>query len=427
MASSIFTVAANTSTGNQTLTGDLSGATPVACIIECTRATALSTVTDEAVYSKSIWDGTTSYLAAIQCENSSASMDTRRRASATDAVYIFTTTGTEDGSATFVSFGANAVTIDWDNAPASAYLLKVTLYSGCDITVGRFSPSTSIDGTDSITGLGQGRAVYVLSVNRTGFDGNGADMELLEGFAGNEGPTAGIQNVGACWWSEDAAADANVRQLWSDDYVLNSIDGAGVLDWQVEVTSFNTDGATFTTRITAPPAGIDVGFMLFHGDDCTGGANFTNWGTGTTQAVILLPDAGVPPTTGMTICCGVTSSDARNVVITATASVSMFGFATFDADGEAAIGLTDQDAASNARTHAYMENACVLVMSSANPPVVTKEYTWNSWRDDIDGFDATEVGTSSGNRRILNLGISITGDPVVTGHPEFYNQMMAAA
>lgn len=154
----VVTVAANTSTGVQTITGSCGGRTPKAAVIFAGRGSTLGTAVNGAMFSAGITDGTNHRMLAFMSDNGQAFAvhDTGGQKANDQLVQTLTATDeTVNGVADFDSFSANSLAIDWTDAPPVAYLLTVLLIYGDDLlaTVVGLNSSTSVGGTATVSSL----------------------------------------------------------------------------------------------------------------------------------------------------------------------------------------------------------------------------------------------------------------------------------
>jgi len=151
-----FQIAASGSTGSQTLSTPIGGATPLAVIIEGTGATVANTVTN---HCRQFWggaDGANTFSFSSRSEDGQATSDCGRRASQNLLELINTTTNANAGDATLSSFAADQVNITWGTAAAAAFLLNVTVFYGDQLQVSlvEHKHSGTASTQTSITGLG---------------------------------------------------------------------------------------------------------------------------------------------------------------------------------------------------------------------------------------------------------------------------------
>jgi hypothetical protein len=160
----------NTSTGNQTFTdSSFGGGTPTGAIFIYSINTSTSNNIDDYSYSVGFCDATSERCCVVTGESGQGTTDTSRGTSDGDVVLQYTPgTTTEIAAATFVSFGTNSVTINWTNAPGSAYYMKVILFGGEACDVGGLAPNATQNSgtTESVLSGATPRAIFFMSNNQ---------------------------------------------------------------------------------------------------------------------------------------------------------------------------------------------------------------------------------------------------------------------
>lgn len=165
--------AANTSTGNQTFTitwADGGNHTPTAVLFLASNATTEGTAVDHFSNTVGAAESTTKRWATANfSESGLASSNAVSYSSDASCIAIFGSSDTIDAEADFVSFGENQVTINWTNAPSSAYLIYIMAFTGTEaVDVATFNPSTSA-GSINVTGLGTSANVVIGSMTGSSF------------------------------------------------------------------------------------------------------------------------------------------------------------------------------------------------------------------------------------------------------------------
>jgi len=268
----VFTVAMNTGTGNQALTGSCRGKTPKAAIVFATRATALGAPVLGAMISVGMTDGTNHRMSSAMSEdgNLAAVADTGRRVS--DAALI-QTLGTADetlvGSATFVSFSADTLTINVGAAPATAVLLEVWLFYGDDLqaAVGTLAASATVDTEVTASGLAfRPRVLFGLG-GIGGFTPASAAASRITFGYGSINTDGTVQGQAGCvWYDRDRPSTATANGLGHrSDSFLQRITVAGTTvteEARYEITGGTSDGFKVTTR--AGSLGINIGYLALY-------------------------------------------------------------------------------------------------------------------------------------------------------------------
>jgi hypothetical protein len=145
-----FTDTCNTSTGNQTFTGSLDGLTPKAVMIHLTNCTALDTLTADAIECWGCATGTGANEEWCQSnwdDDGLGTSTTQRSNSLEDIVYVTDAADTVQAEANFVSFGANAVTINWATASSHHVICRFGFIgASCTLSNGRYRSANNVHG-----------------------------------------------------------------------------------------------------------------------------------------------------------------------------------------------------------------------------------------------------------------------------------------
>lgn len=263
LAARIANFACNTSTGNQTITATSGvAATPKAAIVVIGGATTAAAITAHARMGLGMTDGTNSRAMGFMAEDAigAGTADTGFRID-NAAVVNIPLTGSEaiDARATFVSFGTDNITINWADAPATALLGFVVFFYGDDLkpNVTNLASSATIGGTASVTGLPFApNTLIAFSCSQTFAASSGGNQGRIQiGFA-----TAGnvIRQCCQSMLAVDRVNPTNCTGVARDDSIVGGI-GPTTEGARVEVTSFNSDGFTVTTRNAANS--IDAAYL----------------------------------------------------------------------------------------------------------------------------------------------------------------------
>lgn len=248
--------ASNTGTGTQDLT--VSGSdTPVAVLIEISSATTSGTAIAGMRFGAGFSDGTNSRAFSVFSENGVVGANSGGRNSATNLVEMTSAGSTViDGRAAFSTWlnsgGSVGVRINWTSAPSAAYLLNVTFFFGAtEALVSTLTTSATENATVSISGMSNQPNLAL------GFFGStGAGFNTINRSLGWAADNEGTIEQGCKIFSE---IDASGPPASAGDILNDRIGGALVSvsasaasnGSEVELTSWNSDGATFTTRNAA--------------------------------------------------------------------------------------------------------------------------------------------------------------------------------
>lgn len=226
------------------------GTNPKAALFYVSGATSLDSSTAHARYSAGMTDGTTQRACGAIWEdgNANTSTDNGWRADSTMVISMpLTTSEALDGEASFVAWTNDGVAIDWADFPATALRGYVVFFYGSNLsaTVATHTPSTTQDGTSAQTGIGfKPDAIIAHGVwNAFSDGGNGTAGRLTCGAATNYGGS--IQQ--GCRTVIQTDQSFSIGSIHRDDSISSRM-VAGTNQARYEVTSFDSDGFTTTTR-----------------------------------------------------------------------------------------------------------------------------------------------------------------------------------
>ena len=236
--------AVNTSTGTQTFTADLGGATPVGAIVIVTAATADGTPANDAILSVGVADGTNQACVLSDSENGQSTSDTERN-HYSDRVVNVCTPGTDTDTATgvFSSFTTDGIVINWTNAPDAAYLLTVILFGGAGVSA---KADTVTLGTQDVTatyssaGLTMNAGFFMMNGLAAG--GSNSSARPTFGFIDGDATQKGI---GIYLRNGQSTTDDNARL--SSVNVITEI-GIGV-EYTVHISNITSSGFDHVTEV----------------------------------------------------------------------------------------------------------------------------------------------------------------------------------
>lgn len=271
VAFDVTTVSMNTTTGNQTITGTLNGKTPKAAMFLVSRASTLGTPADAAMVSIGFTDGTNSRSSTCASPDAEAVAvyDPSRSGSTTLVIQTLSATSLAvEAEASFVSFSANNVTINISTAPPSGHKLTVVMFYGDTLqtAVGDLTASASINGTASVTGLAFRPALVFGLASIGGYPLSAStNARFSFGFAAIADGT--ITQGGTSFYDRDTpTVSVQTAQAIRDDSFLArfSLNDTGTLtdEGRYELTSFNSDGFTVTTRVVG--TAIAIGWLALY-------------------------------------------------------------------------------------------------------------------------------------------------------------------
>jgi hypothetical protein len=236
--------AANTTTGNQTFTDANMSETPNAALFFITEATTDGVAAVNATMGIGACDGTSEWAIAVQDEDGQVTTDSGRRGITDGCILIVDQAVDEEGVASFVSFpSAGAVTVNWDIAPSSAFLVAVHLFAVDNAEAGTFLTNGTVGGTTTITPGFQSTIIFAGTVNLSSFvsTSNSAhpgfgvcDADLNQYFV-------------TAHYRHNQATTANDGRIRNDSFTGN-IQQNAANRWYADVTSITATQFVVTQR-----------------------------------------------------------------------------------------------------------------------------------------------------------------------------------
>jgi len=282
--------AANTSTGNQSITGV--GFQPKAVFFWGNKQTADGNATDAELFIGAATSSTQRWALWQAAHNTSGTSNAHRiRENAAcieirDLPSVPTNASTANGRADFVSFDSDGFTINWSDAPTAAYIIHYAVWGGTDITnakAGIFSSATS-SGNQTVTDPGfQPGFVLLAQISNTGeLVANDTDVvhaQLILGLAAGGGSYT------------LAAQTENNRTVFDNYRYQSSSRFYTTVDNQADVDAATFVGFTstgWTMNWSTVPAGDPVHYLALAGGQYAVGTYTTQTVTGTLNAVTSL-------------------------------------------------------------------------------------------------------------------------------------------
>lgn len=284
-------VAANTSTGTQAISLSLDGETPKAAVFIVTRTTLdaddVGAPDNHAVICYGATDGTNEWACAASFEHAQLTTDGYTDCVSDECILILDpTNGTVDGEANISSFSADTVTINWGNAPASAYKVICWAIAGSDVEAeaGNATQTGGIGATTgspshSLSNAPSGVIVAAGGSAITWGSGPTSAARLAVGFGSYDGST--IRQASQAFQYEDAQT-TGYTNLRVDSTYINAAPGAAQ-PW-LDLTGVSSSALTFTKRNNA--ANLTFGWLAIGGCLAEAGLHETTTTTGT-DAVTL--------------------------------------------------------------------------------------------------------------------------------------------
>lgn len=263
-----FSVA--TASGNQTISIPSGpGKTPKAVLFLVSRATALDTITAQAMIGGGAADGSTQRAVAVMAENGQPALNADS-GSRIDTGACIQITGTvnqgKEARATFVSFGTDQVTINWASGdePSNAYRGYAVFLWGADMLAGvlNLKSSGSLNGTVATTAPGvTPDGLIALSVGQDFAADLGTTVARLSvGFAGRSSGGNAAATVTA---EDNAAGSTSSGSMVRTDACVSTITGvAGAVTETARVQVSSWDSTGFTIKSLTASA-VDAMYLWF--------------------------------------------------------------------------------------------------------------------------------------------------------------------
>lgn len=253
----------NSTTGSKTLAPDMSGATPTASLWlggRCNNWT--GTYGNDSGFgigfdyaSGNIWMDTSANDAAGTSDSGQRQDDT------TESCVIPTgNASTDNGVVTAVSYSANQISFTHTGTGQSGYMACGIGGNNIEVATGSFTPSNTLNGSVSISGLSFQPVALIIFVVQTSWDG-AVDSHIH----GSIGFCDSALNQGSCQWADqDGQTSTVIHHNVSAQYVGGSTWSSN--ECQFEITAINSDGFDITTRNIAYAATRKLGYIAIGGD-----------------------------------------------------------------------------------------------------------------------------------------------------------------
>jgi hypothetical protein len=263
--------AANTSTGNQSISGV--GFQPTAVKFYSTLLTTATALKENALFAIGAATSTTQQWAVAVGSNDNADPTSTGRGHTTDSCIFLINNGAPviDSEATLVSFDSDGFTINWTDAPNNTYLIGYIAYGGTmSVKAGSFQLATTT-GVTAVTGVGfQPKGLQLASIATATAPPNATDHSSLSlGFAASTTKRGFINFLDG-----DSSATANVSTVQRKDHMLGAMSNAtppNPYHWLIDLQSFDSDG--FSYNMT-DAGNADYVFYLAFGGDVNVSVNF---------------------------------------------------------------------------------------------------------------------------------------------------------
>ena len=368
-------VVANTSTGSQNITTPkLSGATPDVAILWLAATTTLGGNTAHARLSMGFTDGANEAGISIQSEDNSAATDSDNIYYSDAILSVLTTTGTEDCKADVTGFIADGVTINWQSACNSAYVIVAAFGENKSAHVGSFTNPATAPNKTTVTGVGfeadtvfsfKPRPLTIFNEGRLGYtfnmfmgDNQASDVTHSSSIGSQNSQNPSVERTRV---EQDEAFDCD---LHCDNAQFEA---------KFTFNNFVADG--FDADFSAVTAGQENYPYLAIKSDNNKGHIIDIYDTPTSPAGTMALFTGFVPNFAMCVVSGASAIDTS----TEDGGGGMFGFFVTDFVDGFTIGTSTEDNVTPTDTFSYT-GAGVLVRDDAG----------------VTAFTGTEMTTATG-------------------------------
>lgn len=334
--------AANTSTGQQVIsTNDLGGLTPKAVMLIATRGISDGTAVDGVGFYWGLSDGTNEATGGYESQHAQATMDAVANQDTTAnrilTIYDGTADNVVEATADFVSFSADSVTVDWTDAPASAFLITAVFFAGTDLTanVGRIDLGNVADALIAVTTVGFEADIVFPFWNHTvdpGFVGMGV-------VHNNRAGTVSQQSLGHS--QRGSFGTSSVGVMMRDGEGLHKIlTSTQLLDYTLLFQTFDSSGFDIQLGNARSPGAADVAWLALRlGTSPVVSAKVYTYTTPTGTGAHTDAGAGFQPQFVMYLASRAAAVDTNE----SDADGGSFGVVLVDADDLYTQSISDED------------------------------------------------------------------------------------
>jgi len=268
--------AAATATGNQAVVGV--GFVPKAILFWGTRLTAAGYGVGLRMFFGAATSATDRWVSAIAGDDAAATMNTGRQISTNACIRnLIDGTPTTDALADFVSFDADGFTINWSDAPPSAWIIHYLALGGDSITNAVAGNSSLADSTGAQAFTGVGFLPEFLMFCSNGRSGTGASSSANFHL----GAASSSARQGAASFRDRDAQTTSQTALYQrvNKCIAAVATSSDVVNNEATLTSFDADG--FTLDVTTSVSAITVGYLALKGGNYFVGGETQRTSTGT--------------------------------------------------------------------------------------------------------------------------------------------------
>jgi hypothetical protein len=305
---------ANTSTGNQAVSGV--GFQPTAILFWGNKLTAAGYGTGSSLFMGAATSTTERWAIAVIGDDAAADSNTARRNTASACILsLISGAAAVDSQADLVSFDSDGFTINWSDAPASAWLIHFYALGGSDITdakAGRITGDPVAAGDEAITDPGFQPDFVLLATD----SGTNVDTSLVH-LIFSLGMASGATARGAMAIHErDNVATSNSGSYQVSDKCQVIMPAADSIGRTSDLTSFDATG--FTINRNNGDAYSDFYLAIQGGQHKVGTeTQKTSTGTKATTGVGFSPDGLFCFSTNLATSASINSTTAKVTIAAA--------------------------------------------------------------------------------------------------------------
>lgn len=339
---SVVKFTTRTTPGDQTITGDLGGATPKAALFFGTFHVLASDPgsTGNIVVGIGATDGTSQWASSSVESNNITTSNTLRFARTTACLIGVGGLGSEIYRAAFSSFGADSVTVNFDIATATARECICVLLGGADLSVKVGTTGTS---NSSVSGLSFAPTAILFGTFNNHFTGT-AQRDAHIGFGACVDDGSLTQKC-FDYFGNDNAANQDSRMYFSTAAYGRTRSTLGTLQAGGAVTAFASDGFTYT--VTANGSG----YIALGGVE----TQLVTFTTPTSPGDSAISFPGITPLGVIGAITSLNAADTDEIETANSTGAGLFAFTStekgavsFSADDDADPTVTQHDCKTNA-------------------------------------------------------------------------------
>lgn len=362
----IINSALSTSTGTQDFTTtDFANAEDIdAAIVEVVGATSYGSVASHLRYCFGFTDGVRSRCSYIRSRDNQNTTDTLRIMSDTNLIHIINTTDTSvNGTAEFSSWIDNGIRINITDAFASAYKIKITLFSGVSAYVGTVTSDAGEDVAKSITDPGFSPDQIIIHSAKS-LNSVTDTASLTIGVCGND-LTQGFLDI--------SDVD-NVFTSITSAYVSNQYVYFGYPSTHIEITDILSNGFEITQRDAA-----GTNYFSYLALKYEGGLNhnIVHYTSPVSDGNITTTGIGFTPQYVMTLMI----SDTVTLNVLDNTNIFGIGVSSFTNNSESCISIASEDNSASSDTQSNINNEKSIELFS-NTGTLTHQATFVSFNSD---------------------------------------------